>query len=248
MAEKADKKAEKPKEEAHGEEGEAAPKKKGGLLTKMPVLVGGVMLLEAVALFGAVKFLGIGAPKAAQAEVSLKEAKEGGEHGEGAAEGEGAEKKEEAAHGEKADAKAEGGHGEKKEEAAGGHGAAAGGKEKEDPNAKKPFKGVQEVAVVKFKAMNRQAGKPFVYNIEVVAAVKLSNLKLVESVLNARKSTLEDRIRTIIAQSDPDKLSAATEPGLETLRRQIKHEIEQLSGEGTIIEVLVPQCIGFSAY
>lgn len=238
MAEKADKKAEKPKEEAHAAEGESAPKKKGGLLTKTPVLVGGIMLIEAIALFGAVKFLGIGAPKAAQAEVTLKQAKDGEDAG--AAEGEAAAGKAEEGKEEKKDEKAaEGGH--EGGEGEGGKAAAP----KEDPNAKKPVNGVQEVDVVNFKATNRQSGKPYVYQVEVVALVKVSNLKKVENVLKGRKSTLEDRIRTIIAQSDPDKLSASSEPGLETLRRQIKHEVELLSGEGSIIEIVVPKCLGF---
>ena len=56
---------------------------------------------------------------------------------------------------------------------------------------------------------------------------------------------IRDRIRTIIAESDPDKLGGGTEPGLETLRRQIKYQLDEIVGEGLIDEVLVPKCIPF---
>jgi flagellar basal body-associated protein FliL len=56
---------------------------------------------------------------------------------------------------------------------------------------------------------------------------------------------IQDRIRTIIAQSDPEKLSGGSEPGLETLRRQVKYQLDEIIGDGMIDEVLVPRCIPF---
>jgi flagellar basal body-associated protein FliL len=56
---------------------------------------------------------------------------------------------------------------------------------------------------------------------------------------------IKDRVRTIIAQSDPDKLIGGAEPGLETLRRQVKYQLDEIIGEGLIDEVLVPKCIPF---
>jgi flagellar basal body-associated protein FliL len=59
------------------------------------------------------------------------------------------------------------------------------------------------------------------------------------------KALIEDRIRTIIAESDPEKLGGGSEPGLETLRRQVKYQLDGIVGEGVIDEVLVPRCIPF---
>ena len=38
---------------------------------------------------------------------------------------------------------------------------------------------------------------------------------------------IQDRVRTIIAESDPDKLGGGSEPGLETLRRQVKYQLDE---------------------
>jgi flagellar basal body-associated protein FliL len=56
---------------------------------------------------------------------------------------------------------------------------------------------------------------------------------------------IQDRVRTIMAQSDPEKLGGGSEPGLETLRRQVKYQLDEIIGEGMIEEVLVPRCIPF---
>ena len=56
---------------------------------------------------------------------------------------------------------------------------------------------------------------------------------------------IRDRIRTIIAESDPEKLGGGSEPGLETLRRQVKYQLDVIVGEGLIDEVIVPKCIPF---
>jgi hypothetical protein len=42
-------------------------------------------------------------------------------------------------------------------------------------------------------------------------------------------------------------LGGAKEPGLETLRRQVKHQLDDIVGDGMIEEVIVPSCIGFRA-
>src|SRR4051794_39490032 len=89
--------AEKPdsKKEAAAPAAEKAGKK-AAIWTKLPVVVGGVMVLEAAVLLGAFKFMGASAAKsAAAAEVELKGNREhgegghegGGEHGEGGGEG-----------------------------------------------------------------------------------------------------------------------------------------------------------------
>jgi hypothetical protein len=73
MADKAEKKPEAPAAAAPA--APAAEKKEGaahggaakaGILGKLPVLLGGVMIIEAAVLFAGFKFLGSGAPRAAE--------------------------------------------------------------------------------------------------------------------------------------------------------------------------------------
>ena len=62
--------------EKDGHDGEAKPKK-GGLLSKTPVLLVVAMLLQAIVLFAGFKLFG-SSPKAAGAEVAAADAKDGG--------------------------------------------------------------------------------------------------------------------------------------------------------------------------
>jgi flagellar basal body-associated protein FliL len=210
MADKAEKK---PEGAAAG--GEKKEAKHGGgaaaMLGKTPVLLGIVMLLEAVVLFAGFKFLG-GGPKPASA-VELAQDDGGGHDGHG----EGGE-----------------GHGE-------GGGGGGGGKKSNDKDR------VVELNVVEMKAPNTQNGRRFIYDMSVYASVKGEFEAKVKDRIKDRDALIRDRLRTIIAQMDPEKLGGGSEPGLETLRRQIKTQLEIIIGDGMIDEVLVPRCIPFRA-
>jgi flagellar basal body-associated protein FliL len=193
------------KEEAPKEHGKAAGGGGGGFLTKLPVLLGGVMLIEAVVLFAGFKFIGGGSPRAAiGAELAAeKSAPAGGD--------------------------AKGGEGEK----SGATGAAA------DP------KSSVEISVVDFRAPNKMSGRTFLYDVSIYVVTKAEYEEKVKATISSRDALIKDRIRTIIAQSDPEKLGGGSEPGLETLRRQVKYQLDEIVGEGLISEVLVPRCIPF---
>lgn len=227
MAEKAEKKTDAPadaKGAAPAGDGHGNKKKAGGgigaLLGKTPVMLGGVMIIEAVVLFAGFKFIGGGAPKSATgAEITAEEeshaSEEGGaEHGEAAAEG----------HGE---AKSEGGHGETSD--------------------KKPVRRGKtvEIKVLDFRAPNKQSGRTFLYDVSIFAVTKAEYEEKVKTTIEDRTALITDRVRTIMAQSDPEKLGGGSEPGLETLRRQVKYQLDEIVGEGMISEVLVPRCIPF---
>ena len=195
MADKPDKKSDTPP--AAGDKAAA----KAGLLTKTPVLLGTVMLLEAVVLFAGFKILGGGSPSsAAGAELSTTDDDDG--HGDS--------------------------HG-------GGH---AGGKNSGQKKA-------VELLVLDFKAPNKASGRTFLYDVAIYVVTKTEHEKQVKDTLKEREALIKDRIRTIIAQSDPEKLTGGSEPGLETLRRQVKYQLDIILGEGVIEEVLVPKCIPF---
>jgi flagellar basal body-associated protein FliL len=195
MSDKAEK-----KDAAAGDEKKGAG---GGLMTKLPVLLGGVMIIEAIVLFAGIKLFG-GSPKPSQ----------------------GAELSKDEGHGGEAD-----GHGDHGE---GGHSSAA--------DKKRPA----EVHVVDdFRSPNKVSGHTYFYDVSIVALTKGDSADKVKATIEARGSLIKDRLRTIIAQSDPEKLGGGSEPGLETFRRQVKFQLDEIVGEGLIDEVLVPKCIPF---
>jgi flagellar basal body-associated protein FliL len=204
MADKAEKKSEAPAKDSHDKKGEGDKKAAaaaGGLMTKMPVLLGGVMLIEAIVLFAGFKFLGASARPAQGAEVvGLDPAK-----------------------------------GDK--DAKGADGAAA-------PDSSKK---TAELQVVDFRAPNRQSGRLFVYDVSIFAVVKAEDADRIKQMITDKEALIKDRVRTIIAQADPDKLGGGSEPGLETLRRQIKYQLDEIVGDGLVDEVLVPRCMPFRA-
>ena len=183
-------------------------KKKGGLLTKTPVLLGGVMLIEAAVLFAGFKVLGGSTPKVAPGA-------------------------------ELADGKGEEGSAE---EGSGGHGEGHGGGSGEKPK-KVDKKKTVEIQVIDFKAPNKVSGRTFLFEVTFVATTKAENEEKVKAAIKDREALIKDRVRTIIAQADPEKLMGSSEPGLETLRRQVKYQLDMIVGEGLIDEVLVPRCI-----
>lgn len=171
----------------------------GGLLGKTPVMLGGVMILEAAVLFAGFKFLGGGGPAPAGANVITDPAAD-------------------------------------PHNAKDGHGADG----KPGPKAK-----TVELLVLEFKAQNKQSGRTFLYDVSIYLVTKSEFETQVKDTIKAREALIKDRVRTIIAQNDPEKLGGGSEPGLETLRRQVKHQLDEIVGEGLIEEVLVPRCIPF---
>ena len=136
--------------------------------------------------------------------------------------------------------------------AAGEHGSGTEGGGKEGEEGHKGAGGAKidkrksvEVQILDFRAPNKQSGRTFLYDVTISAVTKAEFKDRVEATIKEREALIKDRVRTIIAQSDPEKLGGASEPGLETLRRQVKYQLDEIVGEGMIDEVLVPRCIPF---
>jgi flagellar basal body-associated protein FliL len=200
MAERADKKSDAGDSKGGDKEGggKSGVGGAGGLLAKTPVLLAGVMLIEAVVLFAGFKFVAGGPRHADAADVK-------GEHGEGAG-----------------DAAAK---------------AAAAEKDK------KPV----EIPLVDFRATNKSRGRTLWVDVSIFVVTRGENEDKVRKAIKDREALIKDRVSTIIRQSDPEKLSGGSEPGLETLRRQVKYQLDEIVGEGMIDEVLVPRCIPLPA-
>ncbi len=171
-----------------------------GIMAKTPVLLGGVMILEAAVLFAGFKFLGGSPHQAAGADLVSEEAASSGHGGEG-----------------QGDAKA----------------------------TKIDRKKSLEIQILDFRAPNKQSGRTFLYDVTIFAVTKAEFEERVKQTIKEREALIKDRVRTIIAQCDPEKLGGGSEPGLETLRRQVKYQLDEIVGEGMIDEVLVPRCIPF---
>ena len=172
--------------------------RKGGRLMLFG-LVGGLMLVEGVAIFFATRFLG--GPSPAMGSLDSHAAPTGGEGG------------------------AEGEHG--------GH-------------ASEPARsGAKEIVIAEVRAMSDRSGQNIVYDAKVCARVDGSRSDKVQKVLEEKKATVEDRLTRVIRSADPQYFK---EPGFETLRRQIKHELDGLVGDPqAVTEVLLPSLMWYNA-
>jgi len=97
-----------------------------------------------------------------------------------------------------------------------------------------------EVKLIDARLPNSQAGgRLYLYDLQGVTTTDETNKTTVTELFTEREASIRDRIRTIIASSDPKTFA---EPGLETLRRQIAYQLEQAIGKDLIKEVLIPKC------
>ena len=104
-----------------------------------------------------------------------------------------------------------------------------------------------EVQILELRATNRVSGRTLLFDVNIVVRVKAEHEEQVKAKIGENKGLITDRVRTIMAQSDPEKLGGGTEPGLETFRRQVKYQLDDILGPGIVDEVLVPRCIPFRA-
>ena len=224
---KKDEKADKKDGDGHGAD-EKKDGKKGGLLSKTPVLMAIAMVVEAGVLVGGFKFMGGGAKPAA-----AETAEGADEHGEGGD-----------AHGDKKEGDA---HGEPEKKDAHGGGDAHGAPAADAKPAKKDKKKAVEIPVIEARFPNKVSGRTLLFDLAMVVRVRGDKEDAAKGKIADNKALISDRVRTIIAQSDPEKLAGGSEPGLETLRRQVKYQLDDVLGDGVVDEVLVPRCIPFRA-
>ena len=104
-----------------------------------------------------------------------------------------------------------------------------------------------EVPLLEARFPNKRSGRAFLYDIKIVLSVKKESADKVKAIVAEHDALIQDRVRTIIAETDPEKLGGGAEPGLETLRRQVKYQLDEIVGDGLIDDVLIPQCLPFPA-
>jgi flagellar basal body-associated protein FliL len=126
-----------------------------------------------------------------------------------------------------------------------GHGEEAGKGEGKGAAGKAGGKDLVELAVLNFKAPNKASGRTMLFDVSISVLTKPDCKETLEATIKKSEARIQDGVRTIIAQSDPEKLGGGTEPGLDTFRRQVKVQLEEIVGEGMIEKVLVPRCIPY---
>lgn len=197
-------------EQSDGDEVKTGGRKKGKIF--LIGLIGGVMLIEGVAIFAVTRFMG-GPAKVEASVPGLEADDEGG--------------------GETAEGEGEKGEGEKAEGKEG-----EGGAPKRVPKEK-------EIVVASFRAMNDRSGHNIIYDIKVYAQVAGKSADKIQRLFETRKASIEDRMAKVIRAADPQYFK---EPGLETLRRQLKHEVDAAIGDANAVqEILIPSLMWYSA-
>lgn len=98
-----------------------------------------------------------------------------------------------------------------------------------------------EHQICNLDAFNKLTGKLLLYHVEVAATIDRQHEERFKKLLELRKSTISDRVTTVIRSADPKYLQ---EPGLETIRRQIKFELDKVLGDDKIIiDLLIPSLL-----
>lgn len=102
-----------------------------------------------------------------------------------------------------------------------------------------------ELPICELDAFNKKSGKLMMYHIEVVAVVNREQETGLKKLVELRRATIHDRITTVIRGADPKFLN---EPGLETIRRQVKFELDKVFGDEKLInELLIPELLQSSS-
>lgn len=96
-----------------------------------------------------------------------------------------------------------------------------------------------ELALPELSAYNKRDGRLFLYNLQVTIRVQADQKEQIEEVIKLRESTIMDRFNTVIRRADTKFLN---EPELQTIRRQLQHELETIVGDDQVIEeLLIPK-------
>lgn len=104
---------------------------------------------------------------------------------------------------------------------------------------------VAEVELVECRPSNMMAGKLVTFHIRVSALVASADLDRAESLARAKRARLEDGVNTVIRSAE---LKHFNEPGLETIRRRLKHEFDKIFGDDQLVKgVLIPQLLQSSS-
>lgn len=109
------------------------------------------------------------------------------------------------------------------------------GAESADPSVEE----LAEVDLAECRPTNRITGKLVSYHLRVSALVASGGKEAVVAIIKAKRGRILDRINFVIRSAEPAQLA---EPGLETIKRRIKAELDELLDDDQLIRaVLIPE-------
>jgi hypothetical protein len=98
-----------------------------------------------------------------------------------------------------------------------------------------------EVDLGECRPSNKMSGKFVTFQIRVSGLVDPKKREAVQEMIRARQARIDDAVNVVIRGAQPSELN---EPGLETIRRRLKHELGGVFGDDELIhQVLIPQML-----
>ncbi len=104
-----------------------------------------------------------------------------------------------------------------------------------------PADALAEVKLAECKTFNKETGKLVLFHIRVSVLVSAADGERAAKLVEARQARIDDRVNTVIRSAEPRHLN---EPGLETLKRRLKFELDRMFGDPRLVqEVLIPYLV-----
>jgi len=106
-------------------------------------------------------------------------------------------------------------------------------------NAEGSVEELAEVELAECRPSNRITGKLVSYQLRVSALVASEGKEAAVKIIKEKRERIRDRINFVIRSAEPKQLG---EPGLETIKRRIKAELDELLEDDQLIQaVLIPE-------
>ena len=98
-----------------------------------------------------------------------------------------------------------------------------------------------EIELAECRPGNSTSGKYISFNIRVSALVTSDDVERAKQLVKEKRSRIQDRINYVVRSAE---LKQLYEPGFETIRRRLKHEMDQLFDDDTLIKgILIPELL-----
>ncbi len=98
-----------------------------------------------------------------------------------------------------------------------------------------------EVELSECRPSNTVTGRLLTFRVRVSALVKQSDHERMKTLVTTNQARITDRVNYVVRSAEPQQLN---EPGLESIKRRLKHEFDAILGDETLIqEVLIPEML-----
>lgn len=98
-----------------------------------------------------------------------------------------------------------------------------------------------EVDLAECRPSNKMSGRLVTFHIRVSGLVDPKKREEIKEIVRAKQARIDDAVNVVIRGAEPPELN---EPGLETIRRRLKHELGRVFGDDELVrQVLIPQLL-----